>query len=440
MISRRSRDERGAVAILAGVTFSILFLVAALVVDLGLARDVRRQSQNATDASALAAGNSLYPATSCTTPVGSLPPCFSDAVATAKSYAAVNFETVESDWDACTDPGRPSGYYIHSGSSACISFDSATNPTKVRIRLPVRDVKTGFGALAGVDSIAISSVARSSLLPGEARGCGLCVVAPDPSDLGNGDVSVSGGSIHVNGSVSTGPNGAMTASPVGSTISVVGSASGNFNPPRIGPPTAGTVADPLASTLGLPPDMAGLSTKTAPCATGATGGPGIYGALTLPNSSCTLTPGLYVLTGIWDMRNNTSLNGAGVTIYGTCGSSTTPRVCNSPGEVGGGLDVKNGLADLVAPLTGPLAGYVVIYDRQNKAALTLQGNGDTDFVGTIYAPQALLSFPGNSCVNVVNGPVIVGSLYGNGNRGCVNLSEVNSAALPSTPGAVNLDQ
>ena len=38
----------------------VLFVVAALVVDLGLARDTKRQSQNTADAAALAAGNKLY--------------------------------------------------------------------------------------------------------------------------------------------------------------------------------------------------------------------------------------------------------------------------------------------------------------------------------------------------------------------------------------------
>ena len=41
---RRSRDEQGAVAILVAVIAVALFVVAAMVVDLGLARDTKRQS------------------------------------------------------------------------------------------------------------------------------------------------------------------------------------------------------------------------------------------------------------------------------------------------------------------------------------------------------------------------------------------------------------
>ena len=56
-----ARDEQGAIAILVAMTSVVLFIIAAMVVDLGLARDTRRQSQNAADASALAAANALYP-------------------------------------------------------------------------------------------------------------------------------------------------------------------------------------------------------------------------------------------------------------------------------------------------------------------------------------------------------------------------------------------
>ena len=54
------RDEHGAVAVMVSpASQCILFVAAALVVDLGLARDTKRQSQNAADAAALAAGNVL---------------------------------------------------------------------------------------------------------------------------------------------------------------------------------------------------------------------------------------------------------------------------------------------------------------------------------------------------------------------------------------------
>ena len=78
----RSRDEEGLVAVLFALTAVILLVLAAMVVDLGLARDTRRQSQNAADASSLAAANVLYPTSGQCVDVTAqtVPPCFKDAV------------------------------------------------------------------------------------------------------------------------------------------------------------------------------------------------------------------------------------------------------------------------------------------------------------------------------------------------------------------------
>lgn len=435
---RRPRGERGAVAIMVAVLASALFLIAALVVDLGLARDTKRQSQNASDAAALAAANVLYPKTgSCTIPANGVPPCYTDAISAAKSYAATNFQVTAAQWAGCTDEGH---FYYPAAASPCISFtdDSLTTsqpsqPTKVRVRVPVRSVGTGFGQLAGISDIAIDSFARAAIEPGEARSCGLCILGSGTSPLGNGDVTVNGGSVFSNGSVDTGPNGHMTVTPAPNTISTAGTCTGNCSPTaQQGLPS---ITDPYASVLNLPLDKGTLTAKTNPC----TQGPGIYGALDLPNSICDLGPGTYFLTGVWSMNNNTVLRGTGVTLYGTCGTTANPVGC-SAGQSGGGLDGKNGDTQLTAPLTGPLAGIVIIYDRQNTAPLNLQGNGDSAVTGAVYALSSQLQFPGNSYFSVTNGPVIVGSLYGNGNTGGVNLLSVTGANLPAPPGGVALDQ
>ena len=61
------RSERGAVAVLVALAFTVFVILVALVIDIGLARDTRRVSQNAADASALAAANTLYPTSACPT-------------------------------------------------------------------------------------------------------------------------------------------------------------------------------------------------------------------------------------------------------------------------------------------------------------------------------------------------------------------------------------
>lgn len=435
---RRNRNEDGLIAVMFALTAVVLLVVAGLVVDLGFARDTRNQSQNAADASSLAAANVLYPTSGhCTLDLPpATPPCFADAIAAAKSYADSNFTVSASAWASCTDPQH---YYYPLGQTPCISFaeDSLgsakpNQPTKVRVVIPTRDVATGFGGLVGVDHVPVTSRSRATLVPGTARSCGLCLLGPGLSGLGNGDVTINGGSVHSNGSVETGPNGHLTAGPSPNGISMVGTCIGNCSP--VAQPGVAPIDDPLA-TLAMP-DYSALSVKTNPCVQG----PGIYSGLSLPNSICVLSPGLYVLTGTWGMGNNTLLQGTGgVTLYGTCGTPAAPSVCTA-GQSGGSLDTKNGDTQIVAPSSGPLKGYAIIYDRENVAGLNIQGNGNSTVTGAIYARKALLEFPGNSCVGVTNGPIIVGQLYGNGNQGCVNLNSVIGASIPAPPAGASLDQ
>jgi hypothetical protein len=420
----RNRDEDGAVAVLVAVCSVALFMIAALVVDLGLARDVRRQAQNAADASSLAGVTSLYPGSQCEDPVGTSPPCLNDAIEEVTDYALDNFDVPDAAWfdpELCTGAGKPSGYVNIAGGSECIAFDDLSEPRKVWVRVPIEEVKTGFGTLAGVSEIPVSAVARATLNDLPPDSCSLCFMGT--VDAGNGDFSVYGSNIRVNGSVTAGPNSVWTATE--GNIGVVGDVNGGqFDPPEV--LKVAPFDDPLAGLV-LPLDTTGLSGKTNPCATDTTGGPGIYGTLELPNSACTLQPGLYVVRGTWGMKNNTLLKGSGVTIY-----------VQSPS---GRLDFKNGIVDLEAPTSGTTANLAIIYDRDNTQGLSLQGNGDTQITGTVYALNSVLEFNGNSCFGFAQGPVVAGGVYqANGNQSCVEVSDSTGAEIEVPPGDPNLDQ
>ena len=61
LVRSRRRTERGLVSVIVAVSSLALFVVAAMVIDLGVARDTRRTSQNAVDSASLAGANMLYP-------------------------------------------------------------------------------------------------------------------------------------------------------------------------------------------------------------------------------------------------------------------------------------------------------------------------------------------------------------------------------------------
>lgn len=408
------RNDRGAIAVLVAVfTSTVLFALAALVVDLGLARDTRRQAQIAADASALAAGNALYPDTSGT-------PHHLDAVLAAETYAAKNLGVPLADWVTCTDPTPLS--YVPTGSTSCVSFNSAIRPTLVRVRIPVRDIRTGFARVFGVQNISLSAVAVASVTPGGALSCALCVLGSATAhDFGNLQVSVTGGNVHVNGpSLTVGSTGLLQTDQFTTLEGYAIGSSSNYSPAPVA--YSGRLNDPLAA-LTVPPDLSGLAAKNNPC----TGGPGIYGEQSFTgNSACTLTPGLYVIAGdsstSWSLLGNSTVTGVGTTLFFTCGTTTVPRPC-STGEAGAYLDAGGGGSlSIAAPTTGPLRGVAVLYSRDNISELNLSGSGSGGFTGTVYARSGTLYFNGGSGGTSYNSAIVVADLRASGSSGLLNIS------------------
>jgi hypothetical protein len=420
----RHEDERGAVAILVAVLVMVLFIIAAMVVDLGLARDTKRQSQNAADASALAAGNKLY------TAAGTLD--LNSAVSEAKDYALTNFDVPLTAWSTCADANQLA---VPSSSTDCISFDHATKPTRIRVKVPLRDVKTGLGAVAGVQNISIDSDARAALTPAIRVECSLCVLGSTVHYVGNGDVSVitvtGGGGIHMNGSLS-GQNNSNWTAPSGITIEGTWDADPNYSPP----PTSGPrIEDPFINKA-LPTDFSTLGApKTNPC----TDGPGIYNVAYEVSGTCTFSPGLYVFTNKLHLKNNGNLLGTGVSLYFPCVTGTTPRACSAGGELGGEFDAKNGEVKITAGAS-PISNFVVAYDRNNTRPISLQGNGNSVLTGDVYAVRSLLDANGNSCHTVQSGSIIVNDIYLNGNPSCLKVQNGNPAVYIRPPSDLHLDQ
>ena len=431
----RERSERGVVAILTAFLAVALLAFAALVVDLGHVRDVRRQAQNAADSAALAAGNSLYLST--TPPrVPTNIPQMAQAVSAARAYAAANFGTTADQWATCSDPARPPGYHVPSGSTACISFDQQATPHEVRVRLPTTTVSTPLGGLLGRSTVDVAAHAHAKLNTDARAECALCILGTGVHDLQNGGVSVAGGDINSNGSVSVGPQGLVS---IDGAIKVQNQALGslgNYSPqPTTGQPA---ITDPLASVT-LPPDMSALSVRSNPC----TDGPGRYGAYSFPNSTCALSPGVYVIAGagnVWALSGSTSqvLTGNGVTLYFTCGTPAAPAACAS-GQAGATMDGSgNGQITIQAPTSGPLEGLVFVMDRANTSTFRLTGNAASGMAGTIYMASGKLQMSGNGCATT-NALVVVGDLEMNGSGSCLHSSYVPSDNVRLPPARLRLN-
>ena len=365
----------------------------------------------------------------------------------AKSYAADNYGVSEADWAGCTDPyALP---HVPTGTgTACISFDKAVEPSTVRVVAPIQAVNLVFGSAFGASDVDISAQAEASLKVDAHADCALCIVGFGPHALQNGDAKVTGGSVAINGDVSLKANGEVTVegqtnddgTVESATISISGTATGStFSPAPM--QHQEPIDDPLAS-IPLPTDLTAISPKsnTDPCGTGPGHGPGVYGDFGF-GADCVLEPGLYVVTGDWELAGNENLSGNGVTLYFTCGTQPSPRPCNAPGEEGGRFVAHgNGLINLTAPVTGPYAGLLMAYDRLNTSPLWLTGNGTSTYVGTIYGYSAKMRYDGNGCTSTNESLIVVNSLEFNGNNSCLQSTYTKSANVYVPPDGLHLSR
>src|SRR5437867_4428045 len=95
VVARRRDDERGFTIVFVALTIVVMLTFVAFAVDLGNAKQKRRNAQNAADGAALAAARDL------TNVSLAMSVRESTAVATAKSYVAGTYGAVT--WTGCTD-------------------------------------------------------------------------------------------------------------------------------------------------------------------------------------------------------------------------------------------------------------------------------------------------------------------------------------------------
>lgn len=414
MVLKRLRDDGGAIAIMVSLMSVMLFVMAALVVDLGIARDNRRQAQNTADAAALAAANVLYGTVA---PNLNRPANIPAAVAAAKDYAARNYGTTEEEWAACVND-KPLAVANVAGTS-CISFDAPVFPRNVLVVVPIRKQPSIFGGVIGYSGVTIGALAQVRLAPGTRANCVFCVIQETENVIQNGTLVVQGGNTWINGDVRFGPQGAVSSTIGGATeegvsgnIYITGDVNlpGNVKAEDTYVPKSPKVIDPLAAAELPFTTQSTLTAQPDPCFDG----PGIYGDYTLRNGTCTLKPGLYVFTGLLDLAGNTStvFNAQDVTMYFTCGTPDAVRECEAPGEDGGSIDISgNGTYNIVAPTAeGELQDFAIVYSRYNTADFRITGNGTTTLGGTVYAINAKLDNRGNGITTMNTSLVVVGEI------------------------------
>ena len=391
----RRADERGAVAMIVAAMMVVVMGLAALVVDLGFARDQDRAAQNAADAAALAAAGALGTAAN--------PTAVTDAdVARARTVA--------------------NGFVVANGWSAGIAtFDVDRGGRTVSLALvPVRSPSI-FAGVLGAATPSVGASAQASW-DGPGPGCAICVLGDVTSQ--NGKLTASAGNVLIGGSLDLRPQGAVTAAGV---VGVAGRVTGGGT---VTPPVTpvGAVTDPFLSAPPLPPSGPPALGLPATSASGPNCQPGTY---TLITACRTFASGVYVVTGVNRFSGNIAIDASsGVVLYATCsqGRGTPVSSTCAQGQAGGSIQFAGTVTGTVAALPDPaFRGLAIIYDRKNTAPLGLVGGPGLRIDGGVYAAAAELTNSGTGPLTI-NGSLVIGAITLNGVPSQITVTGTGAAA------------
>lgn len=399
------RGERGLSLLIVAITSVVMLIIVAIVADLGYAKARKRDLQATADLAALAAAQEL----------DGRPDQVRRATARAMSWVGKNQPRVTpSSWVGCTDPQALNNRPLAASGNTCISFDSATTPTKVRVRLPAESQPRFFGSITGNGSpvVKVAAIAARTPTAGSGGDCGLC--ARDWIQwAGVQDITVVGGGIVHTTQLTANWSTGSTVAPC--PISAVTNASSNATCPGTGSqpmkPVSTTPPDPFA-TLPAPP------TGIAPCQVGGQAcnvNSSNAATLLVPNRvftqsvdlsniNLTLQPGNYYFAGPLRLNGGVTLAGTGVTLFFVCANSNQPsQPC--PGGGMGTFEASgdNNTLDLTAPSTGPYAGMAIYFDRANSQGTAPKFSGNASrytIVGSIYAYGGKFTGSGNRVIDI----------------------------------------
>jgi hypothetical protein len=158
--------------------------------------------------------------------------------------------------------------------------------------------------------------------------------------------------------------------------------------------------------------------------------PGIVDSLLLNNPSTTYTfgGGLYCITGVGGLViSNGYVNGSDVMFY----------VVQGPAYLTGGtmnLTAPNAYDDpIVDSSNEPFSGLLIYMDPSNTNEVRINGNADSNFEGTIYAPSSLCKLNGGGETDGIDLSMVCDTINVNGGAGLnIHYDDANHYRPPTT--------
>ena len=361
MFERFWASRRGNFTVATAVAMVPLMLGLAASIDLIGTSDDAAQLQNSLDAAGLAIGTKYQPTMSA-----------NDVRQLGQTFFTANMSAA----DAQELSGSVAAFQASASGAASAYFISLSSSISRPAFVP------------GMPAWQATRSASVKIKPG-AQACVLALDrhADDAVNLqGSTNVAMSGCVITANSDAADAVNRGGSAIVSAGCVSTVGGTQG-LTPPNAtlscGAPREKQYAsfDPLADVV--PPAY----TLCLPVPNGKTVtlSPGTYCDKTL-SGKITLNPGTYIMRNVTiKPGGNGSLTGQGVTIF---------LMENSQLYIN-----ANEQVNLSPPTSGPYAGITVYQAHGNTQALTLNGGSGSLVSGFIYAPDAAITYAGNSDMN-----------------------------------------
>jgi Putative Flp pilus-assembly TadE/G-like len=412
-------DEQGAVLVFVMIAMTMFLGILALVVDLGVARQNRLQSQASTDAAALAAAQDLpdFGASAASQSAAA-----DQARASALRYAR---DALFTNGDLPALPSCASGVATCTAEIGDVTLTVTTpyGPVNgidshqlVYVRV-CRPVPVFFSRLFGVHSRSgcRSSVARknNSRVVGTP---GMVVLKQDVPCTGIDLRGSKGASIVSTGDVVVNCASAPPVDFSGSNSQLVANTLY----------TVGACADASQCTNGAPTPVSSLSAAVndplASLPAPTIGGAGVTTLTTAAFNALPCLDGIYYVTGN---------PGDTVSLVKTCGNKTSMEYLS--GQIGINDSIKSPVA-LDPPTSGTYAGISIFFAHGNTSTInTTMTNKGSLTTGTIYAPDGSINSPSGNVDVTVNGQVIVQSVTIKGGGGPKNTSFVVSPVAGTAP-------
>jgi len=269
-------------------------------------------------------------------------------------------------------------------------------------------VDTYFGPIVNINQLhnCVEAIARARPEYTGEIFFGNAMVSLSPDDCsafwvsGNGDVTVTGGGVFVNSDCTGGTpssnafrqggSGSLTA-PLITVVGGVSYSSGHVTPAPI-PQSAEQIPSPPQVIWPNPTcSGAGSYTKVGNTATLTPGSFSSFPPVGGSVKTYILQSGIYCISGNWSAGSQDSYTGSNVLLY----------MINEGVTWNGGATIN-----LDGPDTGEFAGLLLYLPITNDSDISINGNSDSNFTGTILAPASAIDVAGTGSTDGLRSQVI----------------------------------